>query len=225
MNADTIKLMAAAGLGAAVGFALHRAKGTTAEDNLQLKQTEATKMETTQREAGERLKGERLKGQVAIVTGASSGIGLAVCQALQSEGCTVIMAARNLSRLETAAKEVPGAVLKTIDVVDRNAVHAMVKQVRSEQKRVDILVNCAGVMYFTMMKNLHYDEWQQQIDINCSGLVNACGADLPGMLEAKTGHIVNISSDAAKAVFPALSVYNASKAFVAMFSKGLRASA
>jgi len=96
-------------------------------------------------------------------------------------------------------------------------------QVKEELGRVDILVNCAGVMYFTMMKNLHYDEWEQTIDINCKGVVNTCGAVFPVMLEAKTGHIVNISSDAAKTIFPALSVYNASKAFVAVFSKGLRA--
>lgn len=88
---------------------------------------------------------------------------------------------------------------------------------------MDILVNCAGVMYFTMMKNLHYDEWEQTVDINCKGVVNTCGAVFPIMLEAKTGHIINISSDAAKTIFPALSVYNASKAFVAVFSKGLRA--
>merc|ERR1712203_1106932 len=80
-----------------------------------------------------------------------------------------------------------------------------------------------GVMYFTLMKNLHYDEWEQTIDINCKGTVNACGAVLPHMLAAKTGHIVNISSDAAKTLFPALTVYNAAKSFVSVFTKGLRA--
>jgi len=165
----------------------------------------------------------RLANQVAIVTGASSGIGLAICQSLQAEGVTVVMAARNLGRLEEAAKSVPDAVLKQVDVIKRGAVQGMVDQVKEELGRVDILVNCAGVMYFTMMKNLHYDEWEQMIDINCKGVVNTCGAVFPIMLEAKTGHIVNISSDAAKTIFPALSVYNASKAFVAVFTKGLRA--
>lgn len=165
----------------------------------------------------------RLGHQVAIVTGASSGIGLAICQALQAEGVRVVMVARNKARLEEAAKSVPDALMKLVDVVDRRSVQAMVDEVKAELGRVDILVNCAGVMYFTMMKNLHYDEWEQTIDINCKGVVNTCGAVFPIMLEAKTGHIVNISSDAAKTIFPALSVYNASKAFVAVFTKGLRA--
>ena len=182
-----------------------------------------------------------LEGQVAIVTGASSGIGLACCQGLRSQGATVVMCARNEERLSAAAAKVPDSKTKLVDVVDRMAVQAMVDeatktlpkivahsvcapaQVKQELGRVDILVNCAGVMYFTMMKNLHYDEWEQTIDINCKGVVNTCGAVLPIMLDAKTGHIVNISSDAAKTIFPALSVYNASKAFVAVFTKGLRA--
>ena len=78
-------------------------------------------------------------------------------------------------------------------------------------------------MFFTLMKNQHFDEWEQTIDINCKGTVNMCGAALPHMLSAGTGHVVNISSDAARTIFPALSVYNASKAFVQTFTKGLRA--
>merc|ERR1719491_934939 len=108
------------------------------------------------------------------------------------------------------------------DVVDRKAVHAMAEEVMNTFHQIDVLVNCAGVMYFTLMKNLHYDEWEQTIDINCKGTVNVCGAVFPHMLAAKSGHIVNISSDAAKTVFPALTVYNAAKAFVSVFTKGLR---
>lgn len=161
--------------------------------------------------------------KVAIVTGASSGIGLAISKALAAEGMTVVMCARNEARLKTAADQVSGSQMKLVDVVQRAGVQAAVDEVFAEHGRVDVLVNCAGVMYFTMMKNLHYDEWEQTIDINCKGTVNTCGAVLPVMLEAKSGHIVNISSDAAKTIFPALSVYNASKAFVAVFTKGLRA--
>merc|ERR1712137_789423 len=78
-------------------------------------------------------------------------------------------------------------------------------------------------MYFTLMKNLHYEEWEQTIDINCKGIVNVCGAALPSMLKTGAGHFVNISSDAARTLFPALTVYNASKAFINTFSRGLRA--
>jgi len=164
-----------------------------------------------------------LSGKVAIVTGASSGIGLATSRALAAEGATVVMCSRNLEKLEAAAKEVPGAIFFSVDVVKREAVHAMVAEVMAKHKQIDLLVNGAGVMYFTLMKNKHYDEWEQTIDINCKGVVNVSGAVLPHMLDAKTGHVINISSDAARTVFPALTVYNAAKSFVQVFSKGLRA--
>merc|ERR1719162_2949216 len=78
-------------------------------------------------------------------------------------------------------------------------------------------------MFFTLMKNLHYDEWDQTIYVCVTGTTNCCAALFPAMVERKSGHIVNISSDAAKTVFPALTVYNAAKAFVSVFTKGLRA--
>jgi NADP-dependent 3-hydroxy acid dehydrogenase YdfG len=165
----------------------------------------------------------RLSGKVAIVTGASSGIGRATSKALATEGAMVVMCSRSLEKLEAAAKDVPGAVCISMDVVDRKAVHAMVADVMAKHGRIDLLVNCAGVMYFTLMKNLHYDEWEQTIDINCKGVVNTSGAVLPHMLSSKAGHVINISSDAARTVFPALTVYNAAKSFVQVFSKGLRA--
>merc|ERR1719399_1138075 len=76
-----------------------------------------------------------------------------------------------------------------------------------------------------MMKNKKYDEWQQTIDVCVTGTTNCCGAVFPAMVERKTGHIVNISSDAARTVFPALTVYNAAKTYVQVLSKGLRAEA
>merc|ERR1712194_374906 len=98
-----------------------------------------------------------------------------------------------------------------------------VGEVEDRLGRIDIVVNCAGVMFFTLMKNLHYDEWEQTIEVNCKGVVNVCGRTLPAMIKQGSGHFVNISSDAARTLFPALTVYNASKAFVNTFSRGLRA--
>lgn len=163
----------------------------------------------------------RLDGQTAVVTGASSGIGLAVAKALGAEGMKVIMVSRSMT--PEKASVVPGAVAMACDVVKRDAVHAMVAEAMKTCGKVDLLVNCAGVMYFTLMKNCKYDQWEQTIDINCKGTVNVTGAVLPHMLAAKSGHVVNISSDAAKTIFGALTVYNAAKAFVNVFSKGLRA--
>lgn len=80
----------------------------------------------------------------------------------------------------------------------------------------------AGVMYFTNMKNLHEDEWERTVDVNCKGVMFGVGAVLGGMIERGSGHIVNISSDAGRRVFPALAVYSASKHFVEAMSEGLR---
>lgn len=166
----------------------------------------------------------RLGGRVAIVTGASSGIGLAVARVLAGEGATVVVVARSMQKLQTVASELPGnAIPFACDVTSRKCVHEMVSKVEGRTGRIDIIVNCAGVMYFTLMKNLHYDEWEQTVDVNCKGVMNVCGAALPSMIKAGKGHLINISSDAARTVFPALTVYNASKAFVNIFSKGLRA--
>jgi len=165
----------------------------------------------------------RLDGKIGIVTGASSGIGHAVAKALAAEGVVVYMLSRSAESLAAAAKDVPGAICVPTDVTKRESVHAAVAKVMSDSGKIDIAVSCAGVMYFTLMKNKNYDQWEQTIDTNCKGVVNMSGAVLPHMLSAGCGHIINISSDAARTIFPALAVYNASKAFVSTFSKGLRA--
>jgi NADP-dependent 3-hydroxy acid dehydrogenase YdfG len=85
-----------------------------------------------------------------------------------------------------------------------------------------MLVNCAGVMYYTLMKNVREEEWERTVEVNCKGALNCVGAVLPGMLERGNGHIVTISSDAGRKVFPGLSVYSASKFFVEALSQGLR---
>lgn len=87
---------------------------------------------------------------------------------------------------------------------------------------IDIFVNNAGVMHYTFLKNLHTDQWEKEVDVNIKGVLNGVAAVLPGMLQKKTGHIVTISSDAGRKVFPGLSVYSGTKHFVEAFSKGLR---
>eukprot|EP00928_Gymnodinium_smaydae_P087467 TRINITY_DN71726_c0_g1_i1.p1 TRINITY_DN71726_c0_g1~~TRINITY_DN71726_c0_g1_i1.p1 ORF type:complete len:312 (-),score=73.49 TRINITY_DN71726_c0_g1_i1:91-1026(-) len=164
-----------------------------------------------------------LEGKVGIVTGASSGIGLATAKALAQEGMKVVMVSRSASKLKDVQDAVPGSLCISCDVADSQAVHTMVEDVVKSYGRVDVVANCAGVMYFTLMRNLLYAQWKQTIDTNCTGTVNVTGAVLPHMLAARSGHIVNVSSDAARQIFPALAVYNASKAFVNVFSKSVRA--
>ena len=87
---------------------------------------------------------------------------------------------------------------------------------------VDILVSCAGVMYFTMMANAHTEEWERTVDVNCKGLLHCLSSTVPNMLSRGTGHIVAISSDAGRKVFPGLGVYSASKFFVEATLQALR---
>lgn len=160
-----------------------------------------------------------------MVTGASSGIGAAVARALNAQGVRVALAARREGALlevrATLDDRVDSLVVPT-DVTDRPQVRALVERVEDELGPVDFLVNCAGVMYYTLMKNLREDEWDRTVEVNCKGAVNCVGAALPGMLERGRGHIVTISSDAGRKVFPGLAVYSASKFFVEALSRGLR---
>jgi len=107
------------------------------------------------------------------------------------------------------------------DVTDGEQVRELMRRA-GELGPVEVLVNCAGVMYYTMMKNVREEEWERTVEVNCKGALNCVGAVLPGMLERGRGHIVTISSDAGRKVFPGLAVYSASKFFVEALSQGLR---
>ena len=168
-----------------------------------------------------------LRNKIAVVTGASSGIGAAVVGALNAEGARVALAARgNEALLEIQAGLDGGNGRKCIvcptDVTDRRQVRSLVARAEEELGPVEILVNCAGVMYYTLMKNRRAEEWERTIEVNCKGALNCIGAVLSGMLERRRGHIVMISSDAGRKVFPGLAVYSASKFFVEALSQGLR---
>jgi NADP-dependent 3-hydroxy acid dehydrogenase YdfG len=108
------------------------------------------------------------------------------------------------------------------DVTDREQVRSLVACAGEGLGPVEILVNCAGVMYYTLMKNVRDEEWERTLEVNCKGALNCVGAVLAGMLERGRGHIVMISSDAGRKVFPGLAVYSASKFFVEALSQGLR---
>jgi len=172
------------------------------------------------------LNGDRLRGRVAVVTGASSGIGAAVGRALNAEGAHVALAARRedaLLEVQAGLETGDGqeSIVVPTDVTDGEQVRALEGRA-GEMGPVQMLVNCAGVMYYTMMKNVREVEWERTVEVNCKGALNCVGAVLPGMLERGSGHIVTISSDAGRKVFPGLAVYSASKFFVEALSQGLR---
>jgi NADP-dependent 3-hydroxy acid dehydrogenase YdfG len=168
-----------------------------------------------------------LQNRVAVVIGASSGIGAAVARALNAEGTHVALAARRQDALLEVqsgldSRDGQRSIVAPTDVTNRDQVDSLVARAEEELDAVEILVNCAGVMYYTLMKNGREQEWEQTIDVNCKGVLNCVGAVLPGMLERGRGHIVTISSDAGRKVFPGLAVYSASKFFVEALSQGLR---
>ena len=114
------------------------------------------------------------------------------------------------------------SVVAPTNVTDRDQARSLVARAEEELGPVEILVNCAGVMYYTLMKNRREEEWERTVEVNCKGALNCVGAVLPGMLERGRGHIVTISSNAGRKVFPGLAVYSASKFFVEALSQGLR---
>ena len=168
-----------------------------------------------------------LRNRVAVVTGASSGIGAAVSRALNAGGARVALAARReeaLLEIQAGLDSAGGrkSIVAPTNVTDRDQARSLVATAEEELGPVEILVNCAGVMYFTLMKNRREEEWERTVEANCKGALNCVGAVLPGMLQRGRGHIVTISSNAGRKVFPGLAVYSASKFFVEALSQGLR---
>ena len=165
-----------------------------------------------------------INGKVAIITGASSGIGHATALALAKAGAKVAAGARRTDRLDSLEKQIGGGevMIQKLDVTKKSDCDSFVDAVIKKWGTVDILVNNAGLMPLSFFKNLKVDEWDQMIDVNIKGVLYCTAAAIPHMVAKKSGHIVNISSVAGRIVFPAGSVYCATKHAVAAFSEGIR---
>jgi len=172
------------------------------------------------------MNGVMIKGKVAIITGASSGIGYATALALSKAGAKIAAGARRTNRLESLRTEIAnngGEVFtQKLDVTKKADCDAFVDAVANNWGTVDILVNNAGLMPLSFFKSLKVNEWDQMIDVNIKGVLYCTAAAINHMLAKKSGHIVNISSVAGRIVFPAGSVYCATKHAVAALSEGLR---
>jgi NADP-dependent 3-hydroxy acid dehydrogenase YdfG len=171
-----------------------------------------------------------LAGRVAVITGASSGIGRASALALAARGAKVALLARRQSALDGIAAEINAAGGQALaigaDVTDAQALAAAAETVRATLGVTDLLVNNAGVMLPGAVGQQPVDEWQLQIDLNVSGAMKTIEAFIPQLEEAaaagRTVDLVNMSSIAAQNLFPWFAVYSATKAFVSHLSRHLR---
>jgi NADP-dependent 3-hydroxy acid dehydrogenase YdfG len=169
----------------------------------------------------------KLDGKVAVVTGASSGIGEATAEALAAEGAAVVVAARREDRLANLAERIRGnggRVLAAVcDVTDESQAHGLIRKAMEEFGRVDILVNNAGVMLLSSVGKGLSEEWRRMFDVNVLGLLYTTDAAIDAMKNRDGGHLVNISSLAGRKVTRDSSgVYAGSKHAVGAISEGLR---
>jgi NADP-dependent 3-hydroxy acid dehydrogenase YdfG len=166
-----------------------------------------------------------LKGSVAVVTGASAGIGWATAAAFAREGARVVVAARREERLNELVQEIGNrggmAVPVVCDVGDWAQVQALAERTRQEFGRCDVLVNNAGVPGGGWFADMSMEKAEQVTRINYLGVLYGTKAFLPMMLEAGRGHVVNVASLAGRFAVPGSAVYSASKHAVVAFSESL----
>jgi len=173
-----------------------------------------------------------LEGTVALVTGASSGIGEATALALAAQGARVAIVARRRDRLDALAERIRAsggdALVLEADVTDEQRARAVIADTVSHFGRLDTLVNNAGVMLLGPIPDADVGEWKRMLDLNVSALMYCTHAALPHLLQAAAGgprnvaDLVNVSSVAGRNARAGAGVYNASKFAVGAFSEALR---
>jgi NADP-dependent 3-hydroxy acid dehydrogenase YdfG len=173
-----------------------------------------------------------LTGTVALVTGASSGIGAATARRLARDGASVALVARRRDRLEALEAEIAAAggtaLVVEADITDRAEAEAAVEQVVDRFGRLDTLVNNAGVMLLGPVVGADVDEWERMLAVNVQGLLYTTRAALPHLLAAaedgsrRVADIVNISSIAGRVAWSGYGVYNLTKFGVNGFTEALR---
>jgi NADP-dependent 3-hydroxy acid dehydrogenase YdfG len=167
-----------------------------------------------------------MSDRVAVVTGASSGIGAATAKALCEDGFAVVLAARREERINELCSEFTDAGGRALavatDVAEEKQCHALLDAAKSEFGRVDVLVNNAGVMLLGPIQGADTEEWRRMVEVNLLGLMYCSQAAMPVMQENGGGFIVNVSSVAGRTARLGSGVYNATKWGVVAFSESLR---
>ena len=165
------------------------------------------------------------KDKVVLVTGASRGLGKVIAQDFAQQGAKVVLVARHLEPLEVLEDEILAAggeaLAVAADISDSSSVQALAMQVGITYGRVDIIINNAAVAILKPMTEVSSEEWQQMTGVNLHGMFLITQTFLSGMIERKSGVVVNISAALARNGYPNLAVYSATKAGIIAFSEAL----
>jgi NADP-dependent 3-hydroxy acid dehydrogenase YdfG len=163
-----------------------------------------------------------LRDSVIIVTGASSGIGMATARLLHEAGAHPVLAARRADRLETLGEELGGALAVPTDVTDQDAVLRLVERTRDAYGRIDGLVNNAGAALHFALDQLDLAAYRDAFELNVVSLLGVTQAVLPIMREQHFGRIVNVSSGTTRRAMPGIGGYASTKAAVNMLTAVMR---
>ncbi|MFD9218004.1 SDR family oxidoreductase [Streptomyces sp. NPDC059544] len=176
------------------------------------------------------LSGSPLSGRVAVVSGASSGMGAAAAERLAALGAKVAVLARRKEKLDDVVKNIETAggtaLAYTVDVTDRAAVLEVAQRIAGDLGTVDLVFNNAGVQLISGIEELKVDEWQRQIDLNVTGVMNVIAAFLPQLTasseQGKPADLINTSSIAATRILEKFSIYSGTKAYISHLTRLMR---
>lgn len=160
-----------------------------------------------------------MKGLV-VITGASSGIGAKIAETMSRNGQPVLLLSRRLEEME--ALNLPNSLCKSVDVTDLDVMKAAIIEAEEKFGKVDLLVNCAGIMLLGYPESQDFSEWDRMIDVNIKGILTGTNIVLKSMKERNTGTIVNISSIAGRKTFNEHAVYCGTKFAVHAITENIR---
>jgi len=169
-----------------------------------------------------------MKNKLALITGASSGLGASFARELAMQGHDLFITARRLDRLESLKKEIEQNYTVRVhtysaDLIDPNGVNNILGELKKQNLEVDVLINNAGFGARVFMLDKHPDDWDNIIRVNVNSLVALTMGILPTMVKNQKGQILNVASTGAFQAVPWLTVYAATKSFILSFSEGLGA--
>lgn len=167
-----------------------------------------------------------MQSRIVLITGATSGIGEATARLLAKNSCTLILCGRRVDRLAALQKELSSQTrvhTLSFDVRDKAGVAQAMHSLPNDLQHIDVLINCAGNAHgLDPIQTGSLEDWDAMLDINVKGLLYVSREIIPGMVDRKSGHIINIGSIAGKEVYPNGNVYCASKFAVDALTRGMR---